>query len=163
VGTIDLGALGKIKVNTDVEGAMGIAADAKKIDAWVEGSLQFMGKGIQIGRAKLDTSPDAIAKLAETMAKKVEAELRKLFGDANQWANAMKAGVVDGVTDTSKVLQDVYKKSAKEAQDMENDISKSMTGAAKTVEKGTVDAAKDTGKAISSGAGSVGKSIKKLF
>ncbi|HYV43973.1 MAG TPA: hypothetical protein VFA20_03885, partial [Myxococcaceae bacterium] len=159
VGTIDLGELGKIKVNTDVDGAMGITVNAQQIDAWVQGGLQFMGEHINIGRAKLDTSPDAIAKLADTMAKKVEVELRKLFADADEWANAVKGGLVDGVNDTAKVFRDVYKKSAKEAAD----VAKSISGAAGSVVDDTKDLAKDTGKAISSGTKSAGKKIKKWF
>ena len=148
VGTVDLGELGKIKVNTDVDGAMGIVVDSHTINAWVEGGLQFMGQHLNIGRAKLDTSPDAIAKLAQTMEKKVEVELRKLFADANQWANAVKGGMVDGVNDTAKVFTNVYKKSAKEAEEM----SKSVSGAAE-----------DMGQAISSGASSGWKKVKKIF
>ncbi|HVE86594.1 MAG TPA: hypothetical protein VND93_27240, partial [Myxococcales bacterium] len=160
VGTIDLGALGKIKVNTDLEGSMGITADAKKIDAWVEASCKFMGKGIQLGRAKLDTSPDAIARLAETMAKKVEAELRKLFADAEQWANAMKNGLVDGVQDTAKVFRDVYGKSAQVATQMANDVAKGMTGAANAVAKGATDAANTVAKGTTQAANTVASGAK---
>jgi hypothetical protein len=147
VGTIDLGELGKIKVNTDVEGAIGITVTGQQIDAWVEGGLQFMGNHLNIGRAKLDTSPDAIAKLADTMAKKVEVELRKLFADANQWANAVKGGMVDGVNDTARVFTNVYKKSTAEAVVMANVIS----GGTNSAIKATENVAKDAGKSISKG------------
>jgi hypothetical protein len=119
-----------------------------------------MGKGIQLGRAKLDTSPDAIARLAETMAKKVEAELRKLFADAEQWANAMKNGLVDGVQDTAKVFRDVYGKSAQVATQMANDVAKGMTGAANAVAKGATDAANTVAKGTTQAANTVASGAK---
>jgi len=73
-------------------------------------------------------------------------ELRKLFADANQWANAVKGGMVDGVNDTAKVFTNVYKKSAKEAEEM----SKSVSGAAKDAGKAISDTAKDAGKGLKS-------------
>src|SRR5262249_22923995 len=59
IGTIDLGDLGKIKVNTDVEGSLGVRVSGDTIEAVVEASFQFLGNETKIGRFSLDTSPGA--------------------------------------------------------------------------------------------------------
>lgn len=192
VGTIDLGPLGKVKLNTDVEGELHIQADAKVLAVEVEARFEFAGEGFKIGAFRMDAQPNALTKLPEQLGKKVEQELTNAFKDMNKWANAVKNGLVDGVNDTAKVFKDVYGKSEQEAQalargvgkgfnqsvqavtNVANDTGKAVTSAANTTgkavtsaandtSKAVTSAAKDTGKAVSKGAKSVGKAFKKLF
>jgi hypothetical protein len=148
IGTIDLGDLGKIKIDTDLEGAIGIKVNAREASLVVEASFSFLGEDKSLGRITLDTNPDELNRLANTMAKKVEDFLRKEFVDAGKWANAVKNGVVDGVDDTAKVLTKVYGKSEKEAAAVAKDIGKG---------------AKSVGKTVSKTAKKLGKKLKKIF
>lgn len=148
IGTIDLGQLGKVKINTDIEGTLGIRIDAQQIAAFVEASFDLLGEHKQIGKFALDTSPDALTRFADTLKSKAEAVVREEFKDATRWANAVKNGAVEGVADTEKVLQSVYGKSEKEAKAVAGDIGKGVSSAEKTVTKT---------------ASSFGKKLKKLF
>ncbi len=168
IGTIDLGALGKAKINTDIEASIDIDIDSKNIDMVLESSFQFAGQGFKIAKFKLDASPDAFTKLPEVLAKKVEAALLDVFKDATQWANAVNTGLMDGVNDAEKVFKDVYKKSEQEAKALANTMNKGVNQATKAVEntakdvaKGTENVAKDVAKGAENVAKDVGKSTKK--
>ncbi|WP_257448979.1 hypothetical protein [Archangium lipolyticum] len=148
IGTIDLGPLGKAKINTDIEASIDIDIDGKNIDMVLESSFEFAGQGFKIAKFKLDATPDAFTKLPEVMAKKVEAALRDAFSDATRWTNAVGKGVMEGVNDTEKVFRDVYKKTDKEAKE----LAKGVNTATKAVENTTKSVTK-----------SVSKGFKKAF
>jgi len=148
IGTIDLGDLGKIKINTDIEGTLGIRINGDDISVVLEASFEFLGDEKSLGRVKLGTSPDELTQLGKTLGKKVENLLREEFKDASKWTNAMKNGVVDGVDDAGKVLTKVYGKSEAEAKEVAKDIGKGATKATKAVTKT---------------ASKFGKKVKKLF
>ena len=135
VGTIDLGKLGKIRIDTDLEGSLGIRVNAKEISCAVEASFEFLGDDMPLGRLSIEGAPGALANLASTLTKKVEDRLRDEFRDVKKWANAAGKGIVDGVDDTGKVLRDVYGKSEKEAKELADDISKDAKAAVKSVKK----------------------------
>lgn len=148
VGSIDLGALGKVKLDTDVEGSIGIRVNGDQIAALGEASFEFLGEEKTIGRFEIGTSPDALARLGQVLTAKVEDALRDEFADAGRWANAVKNGVVDGVEDAEAVLKKTFGKSEKEAKAVANDIAKG---------------AKDAKKAVKNTVKKTGKKIKKLF
>ncbi|AKJ02643.1 hypothetical protein ATI61_11732 [Archangium gephyra] len=167
VGTIDLGPLGKAKINTDLEAELELEL-GKEVELMLDSSFDFAGQHFKIAKFKVDAKADALAKLPEQMAKKVEAALRDVFKDVNQWANAVGKGFMDGVDDTEKVFRDVYGKSAQEAKALANSIGrgvnqagKAIEGAAKDTGKAVEGAAKDTGKAVESAAKSAGKELNK--
>jgi len=122
-------------------------------------SLELLGQHVDVPAFQVAASPDALTKLPETVAKKVEEALRSVFNDVNKWVDAVGKGVVDGVQDTEKVLKDVYKKSEQEAKALAKTAGKGVNTAEKAVE----GAAKDTGKAVESAAKDVGKGAKKAF
>jgi hypothetical protein len=148
IGSIDLGALGHVKLDSDIEGSLGIRLSGQQLAVDVEASAELLGEKKEISRFSLGTSPDALAKLAKTLESKLEALLRDEFKDAGKWANAMKKGVISGVDDSAKVLQNVYGKSEKDAKAAADDIKKGASSAAK---------------AVSSTASQFGKKLKKLF
>jgi hypothetical protein len=148
IGTIDLGELGKVKVNTDVDGSLGIRGSDKEIQVAGEASFAFLGEEMQIGRFNLEVKPDVLAHLADTLRGKVEQRLRDEFKDSARWVNALKKGAVGEVNDAAKVLQHVYGKSEKEAAALVGDLGKDIKAAEKTVEKT---------------ASKFGKKLKKLF
>lgn len=148
IGTIDLGDLGKIKVNTDIEGTLGVRLNGEELSLAAEASFEFLGNEKSIGKFNLGTDPDELAKLSKTLAKKVEDLLKDEFKDAAKWANAVKNGMVDGVDDAEKVLTKVYGKSEKEAKEAAKDIGKGVNKAEKAVTKT---------------ASKFGKKMKKMF
>ncbi|HEX8106642.1 MAG TPA: hypothetical protein VF516_02890, partial [Kofleriaceae bacterium] len=148
IGTIDLGQLGKVKVNTDVEGTLGVRASAQQVAVAAEASFSFLGENKEIAKFALDTKPDALVHFADTLKSKAEALIREEFKDSTRWANAVKSGAVEGVTDTEKVLKNVYGKSDKEAKAVASDIAGGSKAAAKTVTKS---------------ASKFGKKLKKVF
>ena len=151
VGTIDLGPLGKAKINTDISASIDIDIDTD-VELMMEASFDFAGQRVNLGRFQVDASEDALVKLPATLTKKMEAGLRNLFGDAARWANAVGAGVIDGVSDTEKVFKDVYKKSDKEAKELARTASKGVNKAEHAVEH---EVSKDVKK--------VKKVFKKIF
>lgn len=148
IGSIDLGALGKIKINTDVEGGLGVRISAQQVSVSAELSFEFLDEEKNLGRFDLSTNPDSLTHLVDTVTKKVESLMAAEFKDASRWANAMKNGLVDGVDDAGKVLTKVYGKSEKEA-----------AAAAKDIASG----AKTAGKAVTKTASKFGKKVKKIF
>jgi hypothetical protein len=96
IGTLDLGELGKIKVDTDVEGSLGVRVSGQKVEAAVEASFEFLGNHVQIGRFVLDGSPDALAKVGKTMEKKVKRSCVRSSatsaGGRARWAAASSTG-----------------------------------------------------------------------
>ncbi|MBN1208744.1 MAG: hypothetical protein JXB05_28035 [Myxococcaceae bacterium] len=145
VGTLDLGKLGKVRLQTELKGKLELEISAKEIVIAAEASFEFTGQQVHIGRFKLDAKPDVLKELPEQLARRAEKELTALFSDMGKWASAVQDGLVDGVQDTAKVFEDVYGKGAKEAS--------------KEVSKG----AKKAGKEVSKGAKKAGKKLKKLF
>jgi hypothetical protein len=148
LGVIDLGPLGKIHVNTDLEGSLGVRADSKQIAAAVEASFDLFGEHKSIDKFTLDAKADALTHLADTLGDKVKKLLLDEFKDAGKWADAMKKGAVEGVDDSEKVLKSVFGKSDKDAKAAAADIK----GGAKTAEKAVTKTASD-----------FGKKLKKLF
>lgn len=148
IGTIDLGTLGKVKVNTELEGSLGIRIGGAQLATAVEASFSFLGEEKNVAKFELDKNPSALARLAGTLESKVTALLREEFKDAGRWASAVKRGAIDGVDDAEKVLRNVYGKSSDEA--------KELAGTAKKEVSSVVNSAGKT-------ASKFGKKIKKLF
>lgn len=148
IGTIDLGPLGKVKVNTDVEGGLGIRVNGQEVSLAVEASFEFLGEEQKLGKFSIESKPDALKSLASTIEKKVEAHLTDMFKDVGHWTNALKNGALDGVDDASKVLIKHFGKSEKEAQE----LAKSAGKDAKVAEK-----------AVAKTASKFGKKLKKIF
>lgn len=181
VGTLDLGPLGKVKLNTDLDGRLEIDINSKAASIAAEASFEFAGEKVKIGKFKLEAKTDGLRELPDQMARRAEKELTAVFKDMNKWANAVKNGMVDGVQDTAKVFQDVYGQSAQQAQALARSVGKGFNAAtdaaakaaeeaAKQTQKAVGNAAKDAEKGVKSAGKSVektgkkiGKSIKKIF
>jgi hypothetical protein len=192
VGTLDLGALGKVNLNTDLEGRLEIGIDAKQARIAAEASFEFAGERVKIGKFNLEAKTDGLKELPDQMARRAEKELTAVFKDMNKWANAVKNGMVDGVQDTAKVFRDVYGQSAQQAQALAQSVGKGFNAAADATAKAAEEAAKQTqkaaeeaakqaqkaaenaakeaeksvksaGKSVEKTGKKIGKSIKKLF
>jgi hypothetical protein len=116
VGTIDLGPLGKINIETDVDGDLSIQVNGADITATMDASFEFRGDSHEIANFDLDVKTAALSSLPDTLYDKVKDVLEDvLLGNAVKWANDVKNGVITGVDDVAKVLDKTYKQTAKEA------------------------------------------------
>lgn len=152
LGTIDLGALGKVKIDTDAEGSLAIAVKGQQITAAVDASFEALGEKHRIDRLTLDTSASSLAHLATTLAHEAEAVLRAAFADAARWAHAVEAGFVTGVDDTEAVLQNVFKKSAGEAKQIANEARLAGKSVAQATNQAANAAAQATNQAANAAA-----------
>ena len=155
ITTIDLGALGKAKLNTDVEAALDIDIDGNTLSMTLDSGFQFAGQNFDIAKFKVDAKPDTFTKLADILGNKIKDVLTDAFKDMNQWANAVGKGAMDGVNDVEKVYRDVYKKSEKDAKALAKTVSGGVNQGVKAVE--------NVGKDLGKGTKKAGKSLKKAF
>ena len=157
IGSVDLGVLGKVKLDTDVAASLSVGVQGPKVFAEAKASFKALGQGYQIGSFQLSTQASSLADFAKTIEQKVASIFTDLFKDVNQWANAVQKGCIEGVDDVGAVLTDVYSVPAKEAEKMVKSMGKQSAKLAK--ELGNV--AVDTGNSIAKGAESTGKSVEK--
>lgn len=117
----------------------------------LEANVVLAGQPIDLGKFHIALTPDALARVPKIVEKKLEKALRGVFADVDKWANALRAGVMDGVHDTQKVLREVYGKSEKDAEALAKDVEKGLASAGKAVshaEKSVEKAAKKTIKKV---------------
>lgn len=169
VGTIDLGRIGKIKVNTFVEGSIDVSIDGERVDVKVDAVFSFLKERAKI-EARLGFKDKVFADLPAELAREVEGHLRALFKDVDRWADAFKHGLVEGVERPAKVLEEVYGKSAREAEKLGADLERGAAEAAKAaaraaedVGKGVGKAGKEVGRDVGRAAKGIGDDVKKLF
>lgn len=137
VGSVDLGALGRVKLDTRVECGVDIDIDAAGATVAIDADFVFMGESLEIPEFKLAVTRDALAKISRTIADRVEARLRGEFTSADRWARALAAGALDGVDDAEKVLRDSFGKSQAAARDTLKAANDAARSAEKTVKKTT--------------------------
>jgi hypothetical protein len=163
IGKVDLGKLGKVKLDTDVKASLNLGVQGQKIFAEVKASFGALGHNYQIASFQLDTQTSALADLANTIEKKVESVFNDLFKDVNQWSKAVQNGCVEGVDDVGKVLTDVYSMSTETANKVLNSMGKETIKVVNSIGNTAVSTGtaivKDTGSALNS----AGKSITGLF
>jgi hypothetical protein len=155
IGSVDLGQLGKIKINTDVEGTLDIKIADNKVTVTADASFQFMGDMMTLGKFDVDTSDKTLARLPEKVAHQIEKRLGDAFKDVDRWTNAFKSGLVEGVAEPAKVLEHVYGKTAKDAEKLGKDLGKGTEEAAKQTEHVAKEVGKETEHAV--------KAVSKLF
>jgi hypothetical protein len=115
LGTVDLGPLGKVSINTGANGALEVGVQGSKAFAHFNGQFQFIGRKFTLPTINLDVRTAQLEKLPKQVFDLVVAELKKFLGDVNQWVVLVKQGIVTGVADVGKVLNQVYHKTAQEA------------------------------------------------
>ena len=156
LGTLDLGALGKAKLDFQLEADVDLSIDASRVELWLEADFEFAGQGFQIPRFKLDAAPDTFTKLPEVLTRKAETALRDAFKDSARWVDALGKGALEEVKDAEKVLRGVYGKSEKEAKALAKSASKTASQAGKAV----TGAAKSVTKSVSKGGKKLLKKLK---
>lgn len=109
LGTIDLGPIGKVHIDTDADGSLDIQVHGQDIGAKVSAQFEALGKKHRIGTFGLDVSDKALAKLPALLAKKAEALLNQTAKD-----------LLKGVEDAQKKVDDLNKQIA----NMRNTVKK---------------------------------------
>ncbi len=128
LGTIDLGPLGKIDVNTDVEGKLDIQVNGATIVAKLAAGFQFAGKGFDLA-VDLDIHTAALLDLPETLLNLLKQQLEDFLNDAAKWAECVAKGLIKGVEDMEQVLRDVFHKTAAEAKAIADQAWQTAKGA----------------------------------
>lgn len=135
VDKLNLGALGKLDLDTDIEAAITLSADANNIKSAVEASFELLGEEIRIAKFGLDVKTPALANLGKVLISKAEEQAKELYKDADRWANAVKKGVISEVDDVEQVLTKTFGKSSKEAKKLAGDISDELSKGVKKTSK----------------------------
>lgn len=116
VGTVDLGPLGSVRIDTGADGDLDISAGGDGLSATFDASFAFAGQKLDVPKFDLDVSGETFKSLPATIFEKVKAALLELLKDAEKWAEYVARGIIEGVEDVKRVLVEVYKKSAEEAE-----------------------------------------------
>ena len=115
VGTIDLGPLGKVSLDTNVDGDVGAGFDGTNVSAHLQASFTFAGSKHNIAKFDLKVSDKPLINLVSILYDKVKDILLDIFKDVSKWAEYVEKGIIKGVSDVGKVLKDEFHKTAKEA------------------------------------------------
>jgi hypothetical protein len=115
VGTIDLGKLGKVKVDSGVTGALDVGVKEKEMWAKFAGGFELAGEKVTLPKVDLDVRTASLLQLPKRLVGLVKDALNGLFKDAAKWARLVRDGVITGVSDVGDVLKSVYNMTAEQA------------------------------------------------
>jgi hypothetical protein len=115
---LDLGPLGHINVDVNVNGSVDIGYQGGSAHASFQGGFVFQGIQCNIPQLSLDVSGPALQNIAETLWSDIADIISKLLLDAGRWLSWLKDNLISGVGQTAeevgKVLGDVYRLSSDE-------------------------------------------------
>lgn len=104
--TMDLGALGKVRLQTLVEGKLDLGYSDGRLWARCSGEFKFQGKGFDIARFDLAVSDDTLLGLAKVIEDKAEELVRKMLQQGAVWLEWVRQGVIQGF-DTAEAVAGV--------------------------------------------------------
>src|SRR6266567_3478344 len=110
--SLDLGPLGHVAVNVDVNGSLDAGYKAGSAYATFQGGFQYQGIQGNIPRLTLDVTGPALRQIGDTLWSQVSDILTKLLKNADQWLTWLHNGIIQGAGQTAeevgKVLANVY-------------------------------------------------------
>ena len=110
--TLDLGPLGHLAVNVDVNGSLEAGYKAGGAYATFQGGFQYQGIQGNIPKISLDVTGPALQQIGDTLWSQVSDILTKLLKNADQWLTWLHNGIIQGAGQTAeevgKVLSNVY-------------------------------------------------------
>lgn len=121
IGTIDLGPLGTISIDDGVSVTVDVSVSGSDIQASLAPSYTFAGSTHTLSPLQLDVTTATLANLPAELLTAVENDLKALFTDAAQWAQAVGNGFIQGVQDVESVLVNTFNKTEAEAEQIIND------------------------------------------
>ena len=160
--------LGSISVDLKANGKVDTGYARKKAYARFEGSFSFDGKAYRV-KKELDANTKAMTKLGDVVYGEVKQAFRDVVKTAEQWANWVKRGVIQGVGEmknVGSVLKDVYGKSAKDAARILDSMGATVDqigGVLKNTYKQTGEQAAKIFKEIGKDSKAVAKTLKNTF
>ncbi len=121
--TIDLGPLGKININTGVEGKIDIGVSGSTIYAKLDASFKFAGKTFDLP-IELEVDANSLLDIAKTVYEYVKKQLLELLKDPIEWAKRVYENLIQEVKDISKVLVEQFHKTVEEAKQIISEAEK---------------------------------------
>lgn len=115
VGAIDLGPLGKAKIDSGVTGQFDAGVKGSQIWATFAGGFELAGEKVTLPKIDLDVRTSSLLQLPKKLADLVADKLKAVFKDAAKWARHVRGGVVAGVADVGAVLKSAYNMTAEQA------------------------------------------------
>jgi len=121
VGTIDLGPLGSVAVNTDAGVTLDVGYQGSTASAQAGVRFEFAGDAHEID-GQLDVTGSQLADLAGYVYDQVKAFLLARYQDAKAWVEDVANKLVSGVDDAVQVLVSVFKMTETAALTLYNDV-----------------------------------------
>jgi hypothetical protein len=115
---IDLGKLGKINLETGVDGTLDLGVNGADIYSKLQAGFALAGERLTLPELALDIRTASLRQLPELLGKKVKEFFKELFTDPEKWAKYAANEIIEDVEDIAKVLTEVFGKTAKEAVDI---------------------------------------------
>lgn len=101
--TLDLGALGKLKLQTKVEGTLDLGYQGGRLWAKCSGFFKALGMGFEIAAFDLAIQDDTLVKLPKDLQDKAEALVRKAANQGTQWLEWARQGAITGVETAEQI------------------------------------------------------------
>ena len=112
IGTIDLGSLGRVPINTGVSGMLMIGFFGNVATVGISAGFRLGGQSLSIPSFTLNVQTEDLLNFAQLLAEKAKQVVLDLVGDAARWAKYVLDQVITGVVSVGNVLRDVYQKTA---------------------------------------------------
>lgn len=134
IGKLDLGPLGSVSLDTDISGSIHVGVSGSTVSAGIAGTFKVLGQGMDLPEIGFDASVTSLADLPAKAASEIFDLVKEfLLGDAKRWAEFVAKGLVTGVEDVAKVLEDAFNKTADEARQIAEAAGAAIEDAANKV------------------------------
>ncbi len=106
--TLDFGKLGKLYFNMSLDASIELGWNGSEATATCESAFDFKGHHFDIAKFDLDIDGASLAKLVSLLTGKVKDRLDDWLHVMEHWLDWFKNGILTGVDDAGKVLEDVF-------------------------------------------------------
>lgn len=103
VPPLDLGALGKVKLNTSLAGRLSLSYQSGKAGAELSGKAKLSGKEFSTGT--LNVTGNKLDDLPQLVANALKTPIKDALGTAGQWLDWIKNGTVQGMSDVRQIAK----------------------------------------------------------
>ena len=115
---LDLGPLGHIDVNVNVNGSLDMGYQGGSAYARFQGGFAFQAVQFNLPQISLDVTGPALQNIAETLWDDIKDAISKYLLDPDRWLNWLKDNIISGIVNTAenvgRILGDVYQLAANE-------------------------------------------------
>ncbi|MGJ4788449.1 hypothetical protein [Leptospira koniambonensis] len=132
IGTIDLGILGSVHIDTSIQAGLDVKATNSAMTASLQAAFEFLGSTHNIGKFNLDVDSDPLTDLVGILEDKIMDILKGIFKDPAKWAEALGDKIIDGVEDAEKILTDYFHVPLDQAKQILSDAGLAIKACATT-------------------------------